>query len=486
VRVKAKETGIDPKVWACVGGSREPVTWQLGHERLLGIRKRRARLDAEEALWLVVCEELGTHRQLGMGSLVEYVATVLGLDAHSAMERIRVARVLVRLPATFEKLFASELCWSAVRELSRVATPETEREWLGACTKLGVRDIERLVSGRRPGDLPSSPEDESARRHAVRFEVSGSTLALVRQAQDEHRRRTGQSLDDDVFVAELARAYLAGRKSSGAAAHVMMTVCPSCRRGTADAAGEAVALGPSEVERLACDARVVPGARVEAVVERKSHRGSDDPSHAGPELRSPVGPHDAIPGSATPSPGSMAELDRRSGLRVETELSKKVRELVLRRHHGRCAVPGCSNAMCLHVHHVEPRADGGTHDPELLLPLCDAHHRAVHDRKVRIDGTWSTRFTFRYADGTSYGAATLPDPRSVAKAKGAFSVLRNLGFKHREAEAAVDTIRDRVEPDMSMEEVARLALEATLKLPGMQRVSRVRETEAPYLPSWTV
>jgi hypothetical protein len=39
---------------------------------------------------------------------------------------------------------------------------------------------------------------------------------------------------------------------------------------------------------------------------------------------------------------------------------------------------------------------------------------------------------------------------------------------------------------MSMEEVARLALEATLKLPGMQRVSRVRETEAPYLPRWAV
>ena len=142
--------------------------------------------------------------------------------------------------------------------------------------------------------------------------------------------------------------------------------------------------------------------------------------------------------------------------------------------------------MCLHVHHVEPRADGGSHDPELLVPLCDAHHRAVHEGKLRVDGTWSAGFSFHYADGTPYGTAALRDPRSVAAAKGAFSVLRNLGLEHREAQAAVDMIRDRVEPDMPMEQVARLALAATLKLPGMQRVSRVREIEARYVPSWAL
>ena len=142
--------------------------------------------------------------------------------------------------------------------------------------------------------------------------------------------------------------------------------------------------------------------------------------------------------------------------------------------------------MSVHVHHVEPRADGGSHDPELLIPLCDTHHRAVHDGKLQIDGTWSSGFVFRHVDGTPYGTAALPDPRSVAAAKGAFSMLRNLGFKHREAEAAVDTIRERLAPDMSMEDVAKLALAATLTLPGQRRVSRVREAGAAYRPSWAV
>ena len=458
-----KASGIDPKVWACVGGSREPVTWQLGHERLLRVRSSRAALDADEALWLVVCEELGTHRELGLGSFVEYVAAVLGYDPHSAWERIRVARALVQLPATFEKLFAAELSWSAVRELSRVVTPETEPEWLGACANLKVRDIEKLVSGRRPGDLPSTPADDGARRRVVRYEVSASTLALVRQAESEHRRRTGESLDQDAFVEEMARAFLAGGEWSEASAQVMVTVCASCREGTAEAGCEVVPLTASELERLSCDARVVPSARVEAVIGTKSHAGSALTSH--------VGSHDPIARAASPSPAVMAELDRRSGLRVETELSKKVRGLVLRRHHGRCAVPGCSNTMSLHVHHVEPRADGGSHDPELLIPLCNAHHRAVHEGKLRIDGAWSRGFVFHHADGTPYGTAALPDPRSVAAAKGAFSVLRNLGFKHREAEAAVDTIRDRLAPNMSMENVAKLALAATLNLPRQKRVA---------------
>ena len=108
----------------------------------------------------------------------------------------------------------------------------------------------------------------------------------------------------------------------------------------------------------------------------------------------------------------------------------------------------------------------------------------MHEGKLRIDGAWSRGFVFDHADGTPYGIAALPDPRFVAAAKGAFSVLRNLGFEQREAEVAVDTIRDRLAPDMSMEDVAKLALAATLHLPGQKRVSRVRETAAAYRARW--
>ena len=46
-----------------------------------------------------------------------------------------------------------ELCWSAVRELVRVAIAETEKEWTEAAKGKTTRQVEELVAGqvrRRP------------------------------------------------------------------------------------------------------------------------------------------------------------------------------------------------------------------------------------------------------------------------------------------------------------------------------------------------
>jgi hypothetical protein len=468
---------IHPSVWQTVVGKlgsdgTEPVvSWQLGHERLLANANKRAELDADDALWLVVCAQLGAHRELGYGGLVEYVCCTLRCEAHAAKERIRVAKALVALPCIFDALAKGELSWSAVRELTRVAIAETEQEWLRACKNLRAEDVQRLVSGRRPGDLPTSPVDPSARKRAVRYEVSASTLALMRQAEDEHRRRTGQSLDHDVFLADLARAFLSSETeaTSAASAQVMVTVCSSCRTGTADAGGETVPLAHSELERLCCDAEVLPTARTEPIVQSQSPLGlSTNP------IARPV----------QPSPELMDEIDRRAGLKVATKLPDSIRDALLRRHHGKCAVPGCTNRSYLHVHHTTPRSEGGTHDPDALIVLCDAHHRAVHDGKLFIDGRWSTGFRFRHADGTPYGMQAGPDPHKADAVKVAFSVLRNLGFKEREARATVDAIRDRFEPSMSMQDIATMAVQAANGLPSQRRISHVREEMAVYLPSW--
>jgi hypothetical protein len=391
------------------------------------------------------------------------------------MERIRVARALVGLPATFEKLAEGEVSWSAVRELCRVVTPETEGEWLGACANLRVRDIERMVSGRRPGDLPSTPADESARRHVVRYEVLGSTFGVVRKAQDEHRRRTGASLGDDAFILAMAQAYLAqevaGASASRAPAQVTVTLCPACRKGTTDAGGEPVVLTPSELEKHCCDARVEPTARTEPVIA---------PGHSATKSRVGRGELsltrvDPIAQPVQPSPELLAEIERRAAKSRATELPKKIRDLVIQRHHGQCAVPGCTNTACLHAHHVDPRADGGSHDPDRLIPLCGTHHRAVHDGRLLITGAWSSGFRFQHADGTPYGTRELPDPRKSEAAKVAYDVLWRSGFRQTEAKQAVDAIRDRIEPAMSIEDVVKMAFQATLSLPAMRRVSRVRD-----------
>lgn len=50
----------------------------------------------------------------------------------------------------------------------------------------------------------------------------------------------------------------------------------------------------------------------------------------------------------------------------------------------------CGQARWLHVHHIRPRSEGGTDDPENLITLCSFHHHLLH--RVR-DGEFIRRAT---------------------------------------------------------------------------------------------
>jgi hypothetical protein len=112
-----------------------------------------------------------------------------------------------------------------------------------------------------------------------------------------------------------------------------------------------------------------------------------------------------------------------------------IRRLVLRRDSGRRVVPGCRHATWVDVHHLEPRAEGGGHDPNNLVTLCGAHHRALHRGALVIEGAVTTGLTFRHADGSRYGALTSPSVADIS-AK-AFQALRRLGFGEGEVRRAL-------------------------------------------------
>jgi hypothetical protein len=66
-----------------------------------------------------------------------------------------VAEALESLPEVGQALREGAVSWSCVRELTRVATPETESTWLARARGRTVREVEKLVSGHRPGSLPA-------------------------------------------------------------------------------------------------------------------------------------------------------------------------------------------------------------------------------------------------------------------------------------------------------------------------------------------
>jgi hypothetical protein len=142
--------------------------WVRAHAELSRLAKQRAMADAEEGRWLLAALRSATHVHMAYGSFGEYVERLFGYGRRCTQEKLRVAEALEQLPALALALEEGALSWSAVREVTRVAAPETERAWLQVAQGKTVRQLEDLVAGKREGHTPDSPPDRSARRRSSR------------------------------------------------------------------------------------------------------------------------------------------------------------------------------------------------------------------------------------------------------------------------------------------------------------------------------
>ena len=129
----------------------DDASWHQAHEALVRIAKARAGLDFEEGRWLLQAHRSGTHLRLGYASFHEYTERLFGYSLRISQEKLRVAEALEDLPETARSLQSGTISYSHARELTRVATPPTEKEWLEAAQGRTVREVEQLVSGHRPG-----------------------------------------------------------------------------------------------------------------------------------------------------------------------------------------------------------------------------------------------------------------------------------------------------------------------------------------------
>jgi hypothetical protein len=386
--------------------------WQKAHQELRRLARARAGLDFEEGRWLLLAWRSVLHARLGYGSFREYVERLFGYGARLVQDKLRVAEALEGLPVLAEALRSGRACWSVLRELTRVATPETEDEWLAAAEGRTVREVERLVSGLAPGSQPSDARDPALARYVLRFEVTGEVLASFREALSKLRRDAGEVLDDDAALLLMARAVLQGPSDEGRSTYqVALTVCESCQRAVQQGAGELVEVGPELVEMAACDGQ---------------HLGRLDESTG-----LAAGTHDA---QRAHGGAELADASATTARAVQT-IPPAIRRLVLRRDGGRCVVPSCRHATWLDTHHLETRAEGGGHDPNNLVTLCAAHHRALHRGELVIERAVTTGLTFRHADGSAYGGVV--SPSAVDAAAKAFRALRRLGFGEGEARRAL-------------------------------------------------
>jgi len=327
------------------------------HRQLMRLSKASAAIDAEIARWLVVAEREGVHIERGYGTFLEYAERVLGYRPRTALDRMRVATELEGLPATRAALEQAQVTYSAVREITRVATAETEAAWIEAAAGKTMREIEQLVTGRGKGDLPTDPSKPAITARVLRLELAPEDYALFVQARRALEDEAGERLDDTAVMAAMCRRVLDGSAEGAptwARHEVAVTVCAECDRATVDAAGQVIEIGPDALALARCDATVLD--------------------------------------LATPSAPATVEIPRR------------IRRHVERRDRLRCVVPGCRSSHELHIHHIQAREDGGTHDPCNLVLVCGNHHRAIHNGRLRLTGSAPDKLRFAHRDGRAYGS----------------------------------------------------------------------------------
>jgi len=391
---------------SAIASKLEDTAWQKAHEELVRLATERAGLDFEEGRGLLRAHRAGAHVRLGYASFCEYTERLFGYGPRLSQEKLRVAEALEALPETARHLQGGAICFSLARELTRVATRSTEREWLEAARGRTVREVEHLVAGHCPGSLPDDVSDPDLKRHMLRLELSGEVFATFRDAMAKVRRDAGEPLDDDAAILLLCRQALEGPKDAGRSSYqVALTVCEGCRRAKQHGRGELIEVGPEIVEMAACDGQHI------------GHVGAHVGANGGANARAHVG--------ARP-------------VRATQTIPPAIRRAALRRDGGKCCVPGCRHGVFTDAHHLVRRAEDGRHSLDNLVTLCAAHHRAVHEGRLIIVGSASTQLHFTHADGTAYGGALRPavcDARTKA-----LQALSGLGFREGEAKRAVGQI----------------------------------------------
>ena len=464
------------------------------------IAKQRTGLDAEEARWLREAERHLIWRNLGFSTALEYLEDVFGYAPRTALERLRVAKELGDLPQLEAELASGALPYSAARELSRVMTGDTQAEWLARARGKNLRDIEDMVAGRKKGDSPDDLPDPALVVHEVRLKLTARTKALWEQMRAALENECDGHLEDDQLAEMVTRRVLGGDGSPSDKPprplhRIVVHKCDDCGRAWQEGRGRRIQLCDADLALAECDAVIV-------------HENDQAPSSAEAETSAPgklahqatssSGPATSDAGKRANSlPDEQAEADARDQSKpgkTTSDIPAKTRKRVWARDQGRCRVPGCRATRHIDIHHLIPRALGGTHDEWSLCLLCSGHHQLHHQGLLSITGRAPDELVFirdgkRLVDARSGAevsavdtlhSATAPIASNrfadVTKLEHAKQALRQLGFKAHAARAALEQASAHVGADADVAQLVRAALELSRPDAPEVTISATRDT----------
>jgi hypothetical protein len=383
---------------------------QLGDE----IAELAAHLDAATARLLDLIREFDARGgwNNGFRSCAAWLSWRVGFAPGAAREHVRVARALGSLPLLSRVFAHGELSYSKVRELTRVATPETEERLLAVGRAGTAEHVERIVRGWRRMDAKA-------------------------EAQEATRQHTGRALQ--VYPDEDGTVKIRGRLAPEVGA-LLLKALEAAReslyppRREQEPAAEQPTMEQQQADALALLAEIAlhhgidpgaPGERYQVVVHVDAVVLADaaqpGQSVLADGLRVPAGTSQRLACDATrvvmrhDADGRVTEV----GARTRT-IPPALRRALHHRDSG-CRFPGCGVRVG-QAHHIHHWAQGGPTKLSNLALLCRRHHRAVHEEGYQVERRPDGALQFRWPDGriihdVPLAAAVAADPVAVMRAR---------------------------------------------------------------------
>ena len=210
---------------------------------------------------LLVIERTRAYLEHGCSGAVHYGIRQLGLPMKEVRRLIRVGRDLENLNHLSYLGGEGQIEWSKLREISRVATPDTQRDWAAACRNHTYAEIEDLVSRSEHGEVPPDLPASKSLRNQTSCRFSADQMAILEHGRQVASRRAGRHLELSEFI-ELVVAEMVARQPLEE---------DQLAKARADSARE---LGWTDAEAESCpgneDVRIVnPKSRVPTKAQRR-------------------------------------------------------------------------------------------------------------------------------------------------------------------------------------------------------------------------
>ena len=326
------------------------------HEILINANTlgNRARKEFITALHAMHVSQL--YLMLGFSSIYQYAENCFQCKRSRTYEYLGVAEALPDLPLSDAAFVDGKLSWSLLRELVKVASGETEAEWLGFINSHSPgRAVAEMKDAKKKNRKRPRKDSHSLPNLTVKvtFTLNAEEHDIVKKALQKTAEEMGESLQGervhpkDVFL-YIARQILStdpvdARKVRDDSLYtILYHRCTDCR-----ATHLPTAEGPVEIPEETVD-RVEGEARTVDITEE-------------------------VPVSEQDKPNTAATTRK------------------IRLRDGRvCANPSCGRKLGVHAHHIKFRSQGGKTLLNNETLVCTVCHALIHQGLLTVEGTPAT------------------------------------------------------------------------------------------------